>query len=211
MLLTIVRHTRHGKSIIVCTCHCYHSPYLLLSCTLVSSLSATFAEHFLEDTFSLYNAHTRGKTHILYEGVGSTSGREGLLSGLYSLAGSDFSFKEITGSDHPNVLELPSVSSGIAPVFNLPHVASSNLTLSMTVVADIFMGSITHWNDSSIISLNPLLYLDGLLPHEPILVAVRGGSSGTTGAFTRVLAASSTTFNSTIGSGGYFVICSTYI
>jgi phosphate ABC transporter phosphate-binding protein len=80
--------------------------------------------------------------------------------------------------------------------YNLPGV-SANLRLTGTVIANIYLGTITNWNEQSITSLNPGVNL----PNGAIVKVRRSDSSGTTNWFTKYLSAVSPTWNSTVGSG----------
>jgi phosphate transport system substrate-binding protein len=127
---------------------------------------------------------------INYEPVGSGTGRENFNNGGYSFAGSDSyltddegeltAAQERCGGEDP--IEVPAYVSPIAVVFNLEGVDSLNL--SATVIAQIFDGKITTWNDPAIAALN-----DGVdLPDTTITPVHRSDDSGTTKNFTDYLA-----------------------
>ena len=79
------------------------------------------------------------------------------------------------------VLYFPVIIGPITMAYNLSGV--SNLKLTPTVIANIFQGKITTWNDPAIASINPGV----TLPSTPITIAVRSDSSGTTQNFTLFL------------------------
>jgi phosphate transport system substrate-binding protein len=102
---------------------------------------------------------------------------------VVNFAGSD---SPIPAADVPlfkgkTVLYFPVIIGPITMAYNLSGV--SNLKLSPTVIANIFQGKITKWNDPAIASLNSGVSL----PSTPITIAVRSDSSGTTQNFTLFL------------------------
>ncbi|MCB0907479.1 MAG: phosphate ABC transporter substrate-binding protein PstS [Nocardioidaceae bacterium] len=126
---------------------------------------------------------------INYDPVGSGTGRENFNNGGYSFAGSDSylnddegeltAAKERCGGE--DAIEVPAYVSPIAVVFNLEGVDSLNLSAS--VIAQIFDGKITKWNDPAITASN-----DGVdLPDTAITPVHRSDDSGTTGNFTDYL------------------------
>jgi phosphate ABC transporter phosphate-binding protein len=92
------------------------------------------------------------------------------------------------------VLEIPSVAGGVAIAYNLPGF-NGDLKLTGPLVADIFLGNITVWNDSKIAAVNPGVSL----PAMAIAPIVRGDKSGTTFVFTSYLATQSPDAREVIG------------
>lgn len=93
--------------------------------------------------------------------------------------------------------QFPSVIGGIVPVVNLEGVKANDLKLSGQVVADIFQGKITKWNDPAIVKLN-----DGLkLPDTNITVVHRSDGSGTSFNFTSYLSKVSDAWKAGPGTG----------
>lgn len=134
-----------------------------------------------------YSAIQPGVT-VNYDPVGSGGGREQFLSGGVAFAGSDAALtddelataQERCGTD--GVFELPDYISAIAVVYNLPGV--SDLKLSPEVLAKIFTGQITTWDDAAIKADN-----EGVdLPSTSITPVHRADESGTTKNFTDYLA-----------------------
>lgn len=128
---------------------------------------------------------------INYQDSGSGAGRDSFLSGGAAFAGSDRAFKtdeNVAGSfagcaDDAYALDLPIYISPIAMIFNLEGVDS--LDLPPDVLAGIFKGSITRWNDPAIAAKNP----SAKLPDLAITVVHRSDKSGTTENLTDWLAA----------------------
>ena len=96
----------------------------------------------------------------------------------------------------PNALHIPETIGAVTVAYNLPGV-SSGLHLTGKVIADIFQGTITMWNDPAIQSLNPNV----TLPANGITTVHRSDGSGTTFIFTSYLTASSASWNTSIGAG----------
>jgi len=120
---------------------------------------------------------------VNYSGVGSGTGRTNLAAGTTNFGGSD---SPIPASEEANfhgktVLYFPILIGPITMSYNLSGV--SDLKLTPEVIAGIFSGKITNWNNSAIAADNPGAHL----PSEPITLAVRSDSSGTTQNFTLFL------------------------
>jgi len=120
---------------------------------------------------------------VNYGSGGSGKGRTDLASGVVNFAGSD---SPISAAEMPNfngktVLYFPVFLGPITVSYNLSGVSS--LKLDATVLAEIFGGKITSWNNSAITALNPGVSL----PSTPITIAVRSDSSGTTQNFSLYL------------------------
>ena len=128
---------------------------------------------------------------INYDPVGSGTGRENFISEAYVFAGTDSALDdeegELTAAQErcggEDVIQVPAYVSPIAVVFNLEGVDSLNL--SAPVIAQIFAGEITTWNDPAIVAEN-----DGVeLPDTAITPVHRQDDSGTTENFTKYLEA----------------------
>ena len=128
---------------------------------------------------------------VTYEAIGSGGGRENFISGAYLTAGSDAYLvdeapdNELTAAtercsgDAP--IEIPDYVSPIAVIYNVDGVSDLNLTPD--VLAGIFTGDITTWDDEAIAADNP----DADLPSAPINPVHRSDESGTTENFTNYL------------------------
>jgi len=80
---------------------------------------------------------------------------------------------------------FPTMASAVVPIYNLN--AHGSLLLSLTVLARIFRGNITTWDDPAIQALNPSLPTWGVPPQQPISLVVRADGSGTTMIFKKSL------------------------
>ncbi|MGY1830783.1 phosphate ABC transporter substrate-binding protein PstS [Geodermatophilus sp. SYSU D01180] len=122
-----------------------------------------------------------------YDPAGSGAGREQFIEGRADFAGSDAALddEELASAQERcgggEVFELPNYISPIAVIFNLEGVDQLNLTPD--VIARIFTGQITTWNDPAIAEANP----DAQLPDTAITPVHRADDSGTTDNFTDYL------------------------
>jgi phosphate transport system substrate-binding protein len=152
-----------------------------LSGTLTGS-GSTFQTDFQEAAIAAFRSVDPGIT-VTYGSGGSGKGRTDLASGVVNYAGSDSPIpsSEVSDFKGKKVLYFPVIIGPITMSYNLSGV--SNLKLSPTVIANIFQGKITKWNDPAITAINPGV----TLPSTPITLAVRSDSSGTTQNFSLFL------------------------
>ena len=152
-----------------------------LSGTLNGS-GSTFQTVYQQAAIQAFKTVQPGMT-VNYGSGGSGKGRTDLASGVTNFGGSD---SPIPAAEVPNfkgktVLYFPVFIGPITMSYNLSGV--SKLQLSPTVIANIFQGKITKWNDPAIAADNPGVSL----PSTPITIAVRSDSSGTTQNFSLFL------------------------
>ncbi len=112
------------------------------------------------------------KVRYLPEGSGAGAAR--VLTGTGDFAGGDAPIpeKELKAAS-TKVVELPTVLIGIAMIYNVPGI-SGKLRLTGPVLANIYLGRITSWNDPALVKLNP----DANLPALPIRVLHRTAGKG---------------------------------
>src|SRR5262249_57909438 len=152
-----------------------------LSGTLNGS-GSTFQLTFQQTAIQSFKSIQPGMT-VNYGGGGSGKGRTDLASGVVQYAGSDSTIPsdEGAGFKGKKVLYFPVLLGPITVSYNLPGVNS--LKLDAPVIADLFQGKITKWNDSKIAALNPGV----TLPSPAVTIARRSDSSGTTANFSEFL------------------------
>lgn len=133
-----------------------------------------------------YSRITNPVVRIDYASVGSGAGIRGILAGTFDFAGSDAPLTaEQRAQVAPNeIFHVPVVMGAVAVVYNISGV-TTGLRLTSDVLADIFLGTITNWNDTRISAINPGVRL----PDQRITVVRRADSSGTTFIFTDYLSA----------------------
>ena len=165
--------------------------------TRIQGAGATFPNPLYQRWVSEYQkAHPDVK--IDYQSIGSGGGIKGITEKTVDFAGSDapLSKSEQQAMGGPDkIVQIPSTAGGVVPAYNLKGV--SDLKLSGEVIAEIYMGKITKWNDPKIASLNAGLSL----PEQVITPAYRTDGSGTNFVFTNYLATQSEEFKSSVGVG----------
>jgi phosphate transport system substrate-binding protein len=153
-----------------------------LSGTLNGS-GSTFQTIFQQTAIASFKTVQSGMT-VNYGSGGSGKGRTDLASGVVNYAGSDSPIPaaETANFKGKTVLYFPVAIGPITLSYNLSSL-SKPLQLSAPVIADIFDGKVTKWNNAAIAADNPGV----TLPSTPIIIAVRSDSSGTTQNFTLFL------------------------
>ena len=145
----------------------------------INAAGSSFQNTYQEAAIAAFKSVNSGIT-VNYDSVGSGTGRSDLYSNTVLMAGSDSPIPASEQSKVPagkTVLYFPVVIGPISLAYNLPGI--SNLKLNATVIAQIFQGQITTWNNAAIKALNPGVSL----PSTAITPAVRSDSSGTTQNF----------------------------
>jgi phosphate transport system substrate-binding protein len=132
---------------------------------------------------------------IEYRPQGSSAGIEAIAVHDVDFAGSDAPMTDDQLSQAGDVLHIPMTMAPIAVAYNLPG-ASDELKLTPEVLADIFLGEITRWDDPRIAQLNST----EKLPPTPIRIVHRSDGSGTTKVFTSYLSAVSGKWKKRVGS-----------
>jgi len=160
----------------------------------ITGAGATFPAPLYSKWASEYNKATGVK--INYQSVGSGAGIKQIEAKTVTFGASDMPLTDdkLAAS---GLFQFPTVIGGVVPVINVSNIAPGQLKLTGTVIADIFLGKITKWDDSAIKALNPAL----ALPDQAITVVRRADGSGTTFIWTNYLSKVSKEFKDTIGEG----------
>ena len=134
---------------------------------------------------------------INYQPVGSGAGINDLVAKTVDFAGSDAPMNagQLASAGAP-VLHFPDVIGAVPVVYNVDGVGPG-IHLSGDVIANIFLGKITKWNDPAITSLNPT----SKFPDASIFIVHRAEGSGTTFIFTDYLARVSPEWHDLVGEG----------
>ncbi len=141
-----------------------------------------------------YQQYT-GNVMVNYQSVGSGAGLTDLTSKVVDFGASDAPPSSAQYTAFPSqVVVIPESASAVVPAYNLPGI-TNGLKFTGAVLASIFMGNITMWNDPAIQALNP----GATLPAQPITVVHRSDSSGTMFAFTNYLSDSSAAWKTKVG------------
>ncbi len=129
-----------------------------------------------------------------YQGVGSGAGQKLIIQRTVDFGASDapMSADKLAAA---KLVQFPAVMGAVDIAVNLPGVAADRLRLNGPVLADIYLGTVTRWNDPAIAKLNPGMNL----PNLPIAPVYRADGSGTTYVFTSYLSKVSPDFKSKVG------------
>ena len=133
---------------------------------------------------------------INYQSIGSGGGIAQIKAATVDFGASDAPLKA-EDLQAGGLGQFPSVIGGIVPVINVEGIATGKLELTGKVLADIFQGKITKWNDPAIVALNKGLKL----PETAITVVHRSDGSGTSFNFTNYLSKVSPEWKSGPGEG----------
>lgn len=173
---------------------------LLVSLSLSASAAeltgagASFPAPIYAKWADAYNKATGNK--INYQSIGSGGGIKQIQAKTVDFGASDMplSPEQLTKD---GLTQFPAVIGGIVPVVNLAGIKPGELKLSGAVLADIYLGKITKWNDKAIKELNASLNL----PDSDIGVVRRADGSGTSFVFTNYLSKVSPDWKTKVGEG----------
>jgi phosphate transport system substrate-binding protein len=130
-----------------------------------------------------------------YQAIGSGAGINQINNRTVDFGASDMPVKADQLAAH-KLMQFPTVIGGIDIIVNIPGIKANELKLTGPVLADIYLGNITKWNDKAIVALNPGLKL----PRSAIAPVHRADGSGTTFVFTDYLGTQSADWKSKVGS-----------
>ncbi len=118
----------------------------------ISGAGASFIYPLISQWSADYNAATGNK--INYQSIGSGGGIAQIKAATIDFGSSD---KPLDSSEltKAGLGQFPSAIGGVVPVVNLDNIEPGKLRLTGPLLADIFLGKISKWNDAAIISANP--------------------------------------------------------
>ncbi len=137
---------------------------------------------------------TQVGTQVNYQSIGSGGGIAQIEAGTVAFGASDKPLTPDVLRAH-HLIQFPTAIAGEDVVYNLPGVGPGQLVVSGPLIADIFMGKVTKWNDPAIRRLNPRLPL----PNMSISVIHRADGSGTTFTFADYLSKVSPEWKAKVG------------
>ncbi|WP_367615818.1 phosphate ABC transporter substrate-binding protein PstS [Plastoroseomonas hellenica] len=118
-----------------------------------------------------------------YQSIGSGGGINQITNRTVDFGATDAPLTAAQLTER-SLLQFPTVMGSVVLIVNIPGVADNALRLTPEVVADLFLGRITRWNDAKLVELNR----DIRLPNLPVSPTYRADASGTTFVFTTYLA-----------------------
>jgi len=131
-----------------------------------------------------------------YQSIGSSGGLRQIRAKTVTFGASD---APVTGEqlEKDGMVQFPVILGGVVPIVNIDGFKPSELKISGPVLAEVYMGTITQWNDPKIVALNP----GKTLPNQNITVVHRADGSGTTFIFTDYLNEVSKEWSGKVGKG----------
>lgn len=160
----------------------------------VTGAGATFPAPIYAKWADAYNKATGAR--INYQSVGSGAGIRQIKAKTVDFGASDMPLKdEELAKD--GLVQFPTVIGGVVPVINVKGITPGQLKLTGPVLADIYLGKITKWNDPALAALNPGV----ALPDAAIAPVARADGSGTTFIFTNYLSKVSPEWKEKVGEG----------
>jgi len=153
---------------------------------------------FVYPAMSKWSADYRAATgkQVNYQSIGSGGGIAQIKAATVDFGSSDAPL-EPEDLARSGLGQFPSVIGGVVPVINVPGVVAGAMKLDPDVLADIFLGKITKWNDPRIVATNGGIRL----PDGKITVVHRSDGSGTTFNFVNYLSKVSPEWKSKVGEG----------
>lgn len=150
------------------------------------------------DKFILEYNRIKPDTKINYTSVGSGAGIKAISEGITDFGASDspMTDAQLAKATGGEIVHIPTVLGAVVPVYNVENL-SAPVKFTGPVLADIFLGKITKWNDAKIAEINPGV----TLPDQAITVVHRADGSGTTAIFTDYLSKVSTDWATGPGKG----------
>jgi phosphate transport system substrate-binding protein len=160
----------------------------------MTGAGATFPYPIYAKWAETYKASTGNGLN--YQSIGSGAGIKQIKAGTVDFGASDMPLQQAE-LDADGLMQFPAVMGGVVTVVNLDGVTPGQLKMTGQVVADIYLGKVTKWNDAEIESINPGVKL----PATDITVVHRADGSGTSFLFTDFLSKTNAEFKTKVGAG----------
>lgn len=160
----------------------------------ITGAGATFPFPIYAKWAEMYKAQTG--TGLNYQSIGSSGGLRQIRAKTVAFGASDAPVKG-EDLDKDGMVQFPAIIGGTVPVFNLDGIGKGELRVTGPVLAEMFLGKISKWNDPKLVALNP----GKKLPDMTITVVHRADGSGTTFNWTDYLTVVSKDWADTVGRG----------
>ena len=158
----------------------------------ISGAGATFPYPIYAKWADAYK--TKTGIGLNYQSIGSGGGIKQIKANTVTFGASDMPLKP-EDLEAAGLLQFPMIIGGVVPVVHVQGIGPGQLQLTGALIAAIYMGDITKWDDAAIKKLNPKLKL----PSTAIAPVYRSDGSGTNFLFSDYLSKSSEKFKLTIG------------
>src|SRR6478672_2195230 len=162
--------------------------------TDITGAGATFPYPIYAKWADSYRKQTN--VALNYQSIGSGGGIKQIQAKTVDFGASDLPLKA-EDLEKNGLVQFPAIMGGVVPVVKVPGIAPGQLKFTGPLLADIYLGKITKWNDPSIAKLNAGVKL----PDQTITVVYRSDGSGTTFLWTNYLSKVSPDFKGTVGEG----------
>jgi phosphate transport system substrate-binding protein len=160
----------------------------------ITGAGATFPYPIYAKWAEAYKKETN--VGLNYQSIGSSGGIRQIRAKTVTFGATD---APLSGDelDKDSLVQFPAIIGGTVPVVNLEGFKPGELRITGPVLAEVFMGTISQWNDPKLAALNP----GKSLPNQAITVVHRADGSGTTFNFTDYLSAVSKDWSDKVGKG----------
>jgi phosphate transport system substrate-binding protein len=162
----------------------------------INGAGATFPFPLI-DTWRVDYQKVHPEVNINYQSIGSGGGIKQFTEKTVDFGATDAPLSQNESQHAPGAVHIPETIGSVVAAYNLPSIPDKGLKLSGEVLADIFLGKITKWNDPKIQDMNK----DKTLPGEDIVVVHRSDGSGTTFVWTDYLSSVSPAWKEQLGKG----------
>jgi len=163
---------------------------------IINGAGATFPFPLI-DTWRVDYQKVKPDVSINYQSIGSGGGVKQFTAKTVDFGASDAPLSPQEAQGVPGVVHIPETIGSVVAAYNIPSIPDKGLKLTGDVLADIFLGKITKWNDPRIQSLNQ----GKTLPADDIVVVHRSDGSGTTYVWTDYLSNVSSAWHDQVGKG----------
>src|SRR5574339_20139 len=162
----------------------------------INGAGATFPFPLI-DTWRVEYQNVKPDVNINYQSIGSGGGIKQFTEKTVDFGATDAPLSQNESQHAQGAVHIPETIGSVVAAYNLPSIPDKELKLSGEVLADIFLGKITKWNDPKIQGMNK----DKTLPGDDIVVVHRSDGSGTTFVWTDYLSSVSNTWKDQLGKG----------
>ncbi len=162
----------------------------------INGAGATFPFPLI-DTWRVDYQKVHPEVNINYQSIGSGGGVKQFTEKTVDFGATDAPLTQNESQKASGAVHIPETIGSVVAAYNIPSIPDKGLKLSGEVLADIFLGKITKWNDPKIQSLNK----DKTLPSDDIVVVHRSDGSGTTFVWTDFLSSASPAWKEQLGKG----------
>jgi phosphate transport system substrate-binding protein len=160
----------------------------------ITGAGATFPYPIYSKWAEAYKAATG--VGLNYQSIGSGGGIKQIKAKTVDFGASDMPLKA-EDLKEAGLMQFPAIMGGVVPIVNLDGVKPGQLKMTADILAGIYLGKITKWNDKQIVAANPGVKLED----KDITVVHRSDGSGTSFLWTTFLSNANAEFKSEVGAG----------